>query len=110
MTVEELIDHLASNPQASWDLDRLIAEAIHKPVLDTKRYTSDLPSAITLLPWGWAWMVGCAPGESFFATVQTTEESGMDSMDFSITAKTAALAMALAALTAWKYTRDEAPT
>jgi hypothetical protein len=68
------------------------------------RYTSSLDSALTLVPDGWAWMTGCAPGEGFFATLSLTDEAieaGLSDTDMIDTiAATPALAFCAAALKA----------
>lgn len=55
-----------------------------------------LARALPLVPEGWAWMVGCAPEERFFATLQICDGvSGIDTDGL-----TPALALAVAALKA----------
>jgi len=59
-----------------------------------------LDAAVSLVPEGWAWMAGCAPGDGFFATLAPTDESGIEADDVDTNAATAALALTAAAIRA----------
>jgi hypothetical protein len=67
---------------------------------DCPRYIGEVDTALTLVPKGYSWMAGCAPGTRFFATLYTTEESGLPHDGIEATGATAAIAICIAALKA----------
>lgn len=68
------------------------------PADSNHRYTASLDAAMTLVPEGWAWMVGCAAGVRFCATIMPTDESGIEADAIDMFAATPALALCAAAL------------
>lgn len=66
-------------------------------MFDAEAYES---AALMLVPEGWAWMAGCAAGETFFATLSPTDESGIEADMIDTNAATPALALCAAALRA----------
>lgn len=63
-------------------------------------FTTSIDAALMLVPEGWAWMAGCAAGETFFATLSPTDESGIEADMIDTNAATPALALCAAALRA----------
>ena len=65
------------------------------------KLTASLDAALTLVPEGWAWMVGADMGEGFFASLMVTEESGLPRGEVDLHGvATPALALTSAALRA----------
>ncbi len=108
MNIEELIAALEAATGPSWDLDAEIwlqSDGLRRSgnvpsyTVNVPYYTSSLDAALTLVPKGWAWMTGCAPGEGFFAELQTMEDGG-PYREASAVASSAPIALCIAALRA----------
>lgn len=98
MTLHDLAARCESATGPSFALERDIYEALGVPL--TRPYTANIDAALMLVPKGWAWMAGCDAGETFFATLCPTDESGIEADMIDTNAATPALALCAAALRA----------
>jgi hypothetical protein len=69
-------------------------------------WLGSLDAAMTLVPEGWAWMLGCAPGEAFFASLAVMDD-GLQAPEVGVNAATPALALCAAALRALAAQEDQ---
>jgi hypothetical protein len=92
---------LRARPEGSQGMVRAQGDGIGWS-LESPQYTSSIDAVMTLMPAGYAWMLGCSPGRSYFATLTTTDEaerSGAKSVDAeNITGDSPALALLAAIL------------